>query len=247
MFRALLAHPQEKLLIRHLVYCVRVMSAAPGLKFHLKWNFNPGACRGPYFLINWIKIASRWSHYTDITWCTENKTLTLTLHLIVRHKPPKRQKYFNFPITILIKANYVCIFMKVTVLYYSDLLEYDDFSLVKQLLTFRWQNVLSKYREPIIYWRRETQSVFTDAEEPNSYLLTQRNQILIYWSRGAQSVFTDAEEPNPYLVTQRNPIRIYWRRETQFLFTDAEEPNPYLLTQRNPIRIYTAVKKISLA
>jgi hypothetical protein len=36
MFRALLAHPQDK---RHLVYCVRVLSAAPGLNLH----FSPGA------------------------------------------------------------------------------------------------------------------------------------------------------------------------------------------------------------
>jgi hypothetical protein len=36
MFRALLAHPQEGLRKRQLVYCVRIMS---GLKFH----FKPGA------------------------------------------------------------------------------------------------------------------------------------------------------------------------------------------------------------
>jgi hypothetical protein len=37
-------------------------------------------CRGPYFLINWIKSASRWFHYTctDILWCMVNKTLNLT-------------------------------------------------------------------------------------------------------------------------------------------------------------------------
>jgi hypothetical protein len=33
-------------------------------------------CRGPRFLINWMKSASRWFHYTDILWCTVNKTLS---------------------------------------------------------------------------------------------------------------------------------------------------------------------------
>jgi hypothetical protein len=33
-------------------------------------------CRGPWFLINWIKCASRWFHCTDILWCTVNKTLS---------------------------------------------------------------------------------------------------------------------------------------------------------------------------
>jgi hypothetical protein len=32
-------------------------------------------CRGPWFLINWIKSASRWFHYTGILWCMANKTL----------------------------------------------------------------------------------------------------------------------------------------------------------------------------
>jgi hypothetical protein len=34
-------------------------------------------CRGPWFLINWIKSASCWFQYTDILWCTVNKTLSL--------------------------------------------------------------------------------------------------------------------------------------------------------------------------
>jgi hypothetical protein len=34
-------------------------------------------CWGPWFLINWIKSASHWFHYTDILWCTVNKTLSL--------------------------------------------------------------------------------------------------------------------------------------------------------------------------
>jgi hypothetical protein len=55
MFRASLAHPQEALNKQHLIYCVHVMSV--------------GCTRigvGPKFLINVIKGASRWSHYTDI-------------------------------------------------------------------------------------------------------------------------------------------------------------------------------------
>jgi hypothetical protein len=30
-------------------------------------------CRGPEFLIKWIKSASCWFYYTDILWCTVNK------------------------------------------------------------------------------------------------------------------------------------------------------------------------------
>jgi hypothetical protein len=33
-------------------------------------------CRGPWFSINWIKGVSRWFHYTDVLWCTVNKTLS---------------------------------------------------------------------------------------------------------------------------------------------------------------------------
>jgi hypothetical protein len=34
-------------------------------------------CRGPWFLINWMKSASHWFHYTDILWCTVSRTLSL--------------------------------------------------------------------------------------------------------------------------------------------------------------------------
>jgi hypothetical protein len=61
MFRALLAHPQEVLHKRHLVYYVRVVSCLlPGLEFHsnhvaAKWHNTPPedgkvmleTCRGP--------------------------------------------------------------------------------------------------------------------------------------------------------------------------------------------------------
>jgi hypothetical protein len=80
MFRALLAHPQEPLHTRHLVYCVHVMSVG----CYQGWSGTAFAvmletCRGPYFLINWIKCSSRWFHYTDILWCTVNKILTIQI------------------------------------------------------------------------------------------------------------------------------------------------------------------------
>jgi hypothetical protein len=49
MFRALLAHPQEMLHKRHLVYCVRVMSVGSST----------------IALQCAMKCASRWFHYTD--------------------------------------------------------------------------------------------------------------------------------------------------------------------------------------
>jgi hypothetical protein len=52
MFRALLAHLQEALHKRHLVYCVRVMSVG-------------GTRVGVDFLINWIKSTSGWFHYNE--------------------------------------------------------------------------------------------------------------------------------------------------------------------------------------
>jgi hypothetical protein len=70
------------------IACVLCQLAAPGLE----WNWHNThaiskvppddeqvmleTCRGPQFLINWIKSASRWFHYTDIVWCTVNKTLS---------------------------------------------------------------------------------------------------------------------------------------------------------------------------
>jgi hypothetical protein len=56
-FRALLAHPQEALNKRHLVYCMRIMSVGCGT-----------------VAINWMKSASRWFHHTDILWCTVSYT-----------------------------------------------------------------------------------------------------------------------------------------------------------------------------
>jgi hypothetical protein len=61
MFRALLAHPQEELHKRHLVYCVRIMSVGCGT---VAVKLQP------------CKSASRWFHYTNILWCAVSKTLS---------------------------------------------------------------------------------------------------------------------------------------------------------------------------
>jgi hypothetical protein len=88
MFRALLAHPQEVLHKRHLLYCVRIMSVGCGSlqPCHSQLTYAhsiPNAvcgsppedeqvrvmletCRGLRFSINWMKSASRWFHYTEI-------------------------------------------------------------------------------------------------------------------------------------------------------------------------------------
>jgi hypothetical protein len=65
MFRALLAHLQEALHKRHLVYCVRVMSVG---------CTRTGVDSNP-FIINLITNASRWFYYTDILRCSVNKPL----------------------------------------------------------------------------------------------------------------------------------------------------------------------------
>jgi hypothetical protein len=44
MFRALLAHPQEALRKRHLVYCVRIMSVGCATGDQIKTNEIGGAC-----------------------------------------------------------------------------------------------------------------------------------------------------------------------------------------------------------
>jgi hypothetical protein len=43
-------------------------------------------CRGLWFSINWMKSASRWFHYTDILWCTVNKTLNLSQEIVMYAK-----------------------------------------------------------------------------------------------------------------------------------------------------------------
>jgi hypothetical protein len=83
MFRALLAHPQEALHNRHLVYCVRIMSvgcATIAVSLTLYACNTPSAVcetpledkqvmletyRGPWISRNWMKSASRRFHYTD--------------------------------------------------------------------------------------------------------------------------------------------------------------------------------------
>jgi hypothetical protein len=90
MFRALLAHPQEALQKRHLVYCVCMSVGCATIAVKLQSCHSqltlyarniPSAvfeappedeqlmletCRGSWFSINWMKIASHWFHYTDI-------------------------------------------------------------------------------------------------------------------------------------------------------------------------------------
>jgi hypothetical protein len=101
MFQALLAHPQEALHRRCLVYCAPVMwvgctrigvELVPQARnipstFHIAPPEDEQVmletCRGPYFLINWIKSASRWCNCTDIPWCTFNKTLSLLCKTVV--------------------------------------------------------------------------------------------------------------------------------------------------------------------
>jgi hypothetical protein len=89
MFRALLAHPQEALHKRHLVYCVRIMPVGRATIAVQSWrsqltyarNIPIAICvappedeqvmletyRGPWFSVNWMKSASRWFHYTEGT------------------------------------------------------------------------------------------------------------------------------------------------------------------------------------
>jgi hypothetical protein len=62
MFRALLAHPQQVMHKRHLVYCVHMsVCASPPEDEQVMLE----TCRGIWFSINWMKSASRWFHYTD--------------------------------------------------------------------------------------------------------------------------------------------------------------------------------------
>jgi hypothetical protein len=73
MFRALLAHPQEALHKRHLVYCVRIMSVGccHGCSQSATVQQPPEdeqvmleRCRGLWFSTNWMKSKSRWFHYS---------------------------------------------------------------------------------------------------------------------------------------------------------------------------------------
>jgi hypothetical protein len=66
VFRALLAHPQETLHKRHLVYYVRIVSLDCDTFAPEDEQVMLETCGGPWFSINWMKIASRWFHYTDI-------------------------------------------------------------------------------------------------------------------------------------------------------------------------------------
>jgi hypothetical protein len=89
MFRALLAHPQEALHKRHIVYCVHIFSVGCAMgavklqpchsQLTLYARNIPKAvcvappeneqlmletCSGHWFSIKWMKSASRWFHYT---------------------------------------------------------------------------------------------------------------------------------------------------------------------------------------
>jgi hypothetical protein len=91
MFRALLAHPQETLNKRHLVYCVCIISfgcvmnavcQAPPEDEQVMFE----TCRGSYFSINWIKSASRWFHYTDVPEfcsCKAFKTCCINFYILL--------------------------------------------------------------------------------------------------------------------------------------------------------------------
>jgi hypothetical protein len=105
LFRVLLAHPQEGLHKRHLVYCVRIMSVGCAkialqpchsqLTLYAR-NIPNAVCvappedeqviletsRGLWFSINWMESASHWFHYTDILWYTVSKTLSLKLFYV---------------------------------------------------------------------------------------------------------------------------------------------------------------------
>jgi hypothetical protein len=95
MFRTLLSRPQEVLHKQHWVHGVRLSvgrgTVAVLVTLHAR-NI-PSAvcavcpddehvmfetCRVPWFL-NWMKIASRWLHYTDILWCTVSRTILVSL------------------------------------------------------------------------------------------------------------------------------------------------------------------------
>jgi hypothetical protein len=92
MFRALLAHSQEALHKRHLVYYsesaivpqptditrmqyTKCRCATPPEDEQVMFE----TCRGSWFSMNWIKSASRWFHYTDVLRCTVSKTLSFTI------------------------------------------------------------------------------------------------------------------------------------------------------------------------
>jgi hypothetical protein len=102
MFRALVAHPQEALHKRHLVYWLRIniswlwhscsetatvpqptlyarnipsaVCAAPTEDEQVMLE----TCTGPWSSINWMKSISRWFHYTDIL--TRHYRLFVFLH-----------------------------------------------------------------------------------------------------------------------------------------------------------------------
>jgi hypothetical protein len=109
-FRALLAHPQEVLHKRHLVYCVRIMSVGCGkVAVHCKratanWpnvvcvappedeQVMLETCRGSWFSINWMKSVSRWFHYTLQSWHSQLTLYLRNIPIAVCVDPPEDEQ-----------------------------------------------------------------------------------------------------------------------------------------------------------
>jgi hypothetical protein len=53
-------------------------------------------CRGPCSLINLIKSASRWFHYTEILWCSVNKQYEIWYLKGFRKSVEKTEVLLNF-------------------------------------------------------------------------------------------------------------------------------------------------------
>jgi hypothetical protein len=78
MFRALLAHSQEALHKQLMVHCVRISVGCGTVARNIQnavcvalpedEQVMLETCRGSWLSINWMKSASRWFHYTDISY-----------------------------------------------------------------------------------------------------------------------------------------------------------------------------------
>jgi hypothetical protein len=130
---ALLAHSQEALHKRHLVYCMHIMPVGCAMiTVSLKsWdNQLTYACsitstvcaippedeqvlletsRGSWFSINWMKSASRWFLYTDILWCTVSKTLSF-LNLVTSNHFSLSIYYYRHKMAAEVKKNTIYVF-----------------------------------------------------------------------------------------------------------------------------------------
>jgi hypothetical protein len=74
-FRALLAHPQEAsklwLYRSQLTLYARNIQSAIYIAPLEDEQVMLETCKGPWFSINWMKVASRWFRYADILWCSQ--------------------------------------------------------------------------------------------------------------------------------------------------------------------------------